>query len=46
MIKDLAVFGFTPRLTGEDSVGYLKLLKGIYDEVQPTDIFEQIWPVN
>ena len=43
MIKDLSFFGVTPRLTGEDSVGYCKLLKGIYEEVQPTDIFEQIW---
>ncbi len=43
MIKDLAFFGFAPRLTGEDSVGYFRLLKSIYDEVQPTDIFERIW---
>ena len=43
MIQDLAFFGFTPRLTGEDPVRYFKLLKSIYDEVQPTGIFEQIW---
>ena len=43
MIQDLAFFGFTPRLTGEDSRGYFRLLESIFDEVQPADIFERIW---
>ena len=43
MKQDLAFFGFSPLLTGEDPAKYHELLQAIFDYVQPADIFERIW---